>query len=454
MFYRLIHLIIRFINFVFFSRIEFQLPTHLKGPLIFTANHPNMFLDVVVIGPYLPGKVHFIAKSSLFKNPLLRLFLNNLGVVPVYRKEHGEQGDNQNAFQKVIEALERQETIVIFPEGTSHAKDSLLPLKTGTARMAFETEAKNNFQLGVQIVPLGLHFAQRDRFRSKVLIRVGEPILVKEFKSAYEKDSKEAVNQLTTTLYERMRKITLNLLDEHEGEMLRTLFETYTKLVAKERPESFSEIVNVRDSLLEAYRWHRNHKPRQLHQLYRKISSFLNSTEQFGVCGSHLAKPYEFMKVFRYTYLRIPLLALGAPLYFCGMLTHYLPYRIPGLIASRIEDITEKGTSKMLWGAFLFPFFYFLYFVIICYFYTLKGAILFLAILPFLGIYSLFYLDFLVPFLNNMLTFFKLNWKRAERNRLLQMSESIQRDWQILQEEYQRERVRELESETVKSGSL
>ena len=283
------------------------------------------------------------------------------------------------------------------------------------------------------------------------MIRVGEPISLKEFKTSYEEDQKKAINNLTLMLYERMRKITLNLLDEHEGEMLRNLFHAYTKIVAEDRPENFSETVEARSALLEAYRWHRIHKPRQMQQLYRKISSFLNSTERFGVSRSsrHLAKSYEFVKVFRYTYLRVPLLALGAPLYLCGMVTHYLPYRIPGILAHRIEDITEKGTTKLLWGAFLFPLFYFFYFISIWYLYSLKGALIFLGILPLLGIYTLLYLDVLLPFLTNMFTFFKLSWKRTERDQLLQMSDSIRKDWQRLQEEYKRDR--ELEDKQLQN---
>lgn len=436
MLYHICRVLIRLINFVFFQRIEFPLPPNLKGPLVFTSNHPNMFLDVVVIGPYLPGKVHFIAKSALFKNPFMGALLKQLGVIPVYRKEHGEQGDNQSAFRKVVEALERHETIVIFPEGTSHAKDSLLPLKTGAARMAFEAEELHQFQLGVQIVPLGLHFSQREQFRSKVLVRVGEPIFAKEYQKEYEEDPKNGVSVLTEELYTRMKKVTLNLIDENEGKELRQLVQTYQNLVSDVPTQSLQEMIEMRDAILEAYRWHKIHRPKEIQELSRKVSSFLNATEKFEVQSRHLAKPYEFSKVFKYSYLRLPILALGAPLYFCGLVFHYLPYRIPGIIASRLEDLTEKGTSKLLWGMFLFPFFYAIYWGVACYFFSWKIASLLILVLPLLGIYSLLYLDALVPFVRNMFTFFKLNWHQKERNQLRIMSEAIQEEWLRLQKEY------------------
>ena len=65
--------------------------------------------------------------------------------------------------------------MALFPEGHSHNEPRRLPLKTGAARIALETEARHG-PLGLKIVPVGLTYDEKGKFRSRVLVRVGDPI--------------------------------------------------------------------------------------------------------------------------------------------------------------------------------------------------------------------------------------------------------------------------------------
>jgi glycerol-3-phosphate O-acyltransferase/dihydroxyacetone phosphate acyltransferase len=427
----------RLANFIFFTKIEFEGKLEQpEGALIFTSNHPNMLLDVLVTGPYLPRKVHYIAKSSLFKNPFLKFFLLRVGVIPVYRKDHGEGGDNQSSFQKAIEILEAKKAIAIFPEGTSHAEERLLPFKTGTARMAFEAEAKNDFKLKIRLVPLGIHFYQRDAFRSKVLVRIGEPLPLESYEEIYRKDEREAVRQVTDDLYQRIQRLTLNLIDQNEGKILKELSRVYLHLVHPHQLKKLKDSLEIRDEILEAYRWYKEKDPEKTQAFYLKVSSFLNLVDRFGYEDDHLKRPYSLSKVFSYSFLRGGFLLIGAPLHAISLIFHYLPYRIPGWMASRIEDVVEKGTAKLVWGLILFPLFYLLYGVLASA--SIGWSITWKCLLglPFLGIFSLFYLDRLFPFYSNMKTFFKLNLRKQEKHHLRELSKSLQEEWKSLQAHY------------------
>jgi glycerol-3-phosphate O-acyltransferase/dihydroxyacetone phosphate acyltransferase len=59
-------------------------------------------------------RVHYWAKSSLFKNPIAGFILRSAGVLPVDRKNK----DNQVLFRSTFEALTHGEVVGVFPEGT------------------------------------------------------------------------------------------------------------------------------------------------------------------------------------------------------------------------------------------------------------------------------------------------------------------------------------------------
>ena len=54
-------------------------------PVIFVLNHPNGLLDPLVLRVVTGRPSRFLAKSTLFGNPLGRLAMNAFGSIPVYR---------------------------------------------------------------------------------------------------------------------------------------------------------------------------------------------------------------------------------------------------------------------------------------------------------------------------------------------------------------------------------
>ncbi|KAI9105859.1 hypothetical protein DFS34DRAFT_601190 [Phlyctochytrium arcticum] len=85
--------------------------------------------------------------------------------------------DQSGMFDAVTERLERGGCIGIFPEGGSHDRPELLPLKAGVALMALTAMARNA-DLNVQIVPVGLNYFHADKFRSRAVIEFGDPIQI------------------------------------------------------------------------------------------------------------------------------------------------------------------------------------------------------------------------------------------------------------------------------------
>ena len=107
------------------------------GPLLIIANHPNSFLDALIIGSYYKRRVYFLARGDAFKKPIHRIFLESLNMIPVYRLREGKEFLHLNdyAFSRSIELLSKGYAVLIFIEGICINSNELQPFKKGTARI-------------------------------------------------------------------------------------------------------------------------------------------------------------------------------------------------------------------------------------------------------------------------------------------------------------------------------
>ena len=51
-------------------------------PMILGVNHPNSFLDAIIVGAVMDHRVHFITRSGVFKNPIVRKILRSVNMIP------------------------------------------------------------------------------------------------------------------------------------------------------------------------------------------------------------------------------------------------------------------------------------------------------------------------------------------------------------------------------------
>eukprot|EP01121_Diplochlamys_sp_Union-15-3_P008186 TRINITY_DN2156_c0_g1_i1.p1 TRINITY_DN2156_c0_g1~~TRINITY_DN2156_c0_g1_i1.p1 ORF type:complete len:233 (+),score=25.36 TRINITY_DN2156_c0_g1_i1:56-754(+) len=185
-----------------------------RGPVIFAANHPNMILDPLLVA-FTCGRSdsHFWAKAPLFVGPI-GWILRKLGAVPVQRSQDVKTQDSKSPASQRLETLfnssytvlEKEECLVIFPEGTSYTEPHILPLKTGIARLVVGLAKKSDGKLLVPIVPVGLNYIVKDKWRSSVLIQYGQPINI----SLSDLDDEKVVDHLTNKLEMGLTSVTIN----------------------------------------------------------------------------------------------------------------------------------------------------------------------------------------------------------------------------------------------------
>jgi 1-acyl-sn-glycerol-3-phosphate acyltransferase len=108
-----------------------------KGPLLLVANHPNSFLDAVIIGAFYQRKIHFLARGDVFQNPIFEYLLHSMGMIPVFRAREGKEHLHRNSdtFQESVDIIKDGGAVLLFIEGICLNTHEIQPFKKGASRI-------------------------------------------------------------------------------------------------------------------------------------------------------------------------------------------------------------------------------------------------------------------------------------------------------------------------------
>jgi len=167
-------------------------------PLVMVANHNNSVVDSFLLLALPRVRPRMLAKNTLFRHPVMGPLLFVAGAMPVYRREDqgADVARNSGTFSRCHALLAAGGSIALFPEGMSHNLERQPPLKTGAARIVLGAEALRG-PLGVRVVPVGLCYDAKERFRSRVSVHLGPPLDAALETTAYHRRQGEAVRALT-----------------------------------------------------------------------------------------------------------------------------------------------------------------------------------------------------------------------------------------------------------------
>ena len=354
---RLILALIHVITNTFFRRIDVVGEEHVPatGPVIFAGNHPNALMDGWLLTARCGRRpLHFLANAKLWKYRLLGAILDVTGAVPVYRREeHGDSIDNQPAFDRLYEVIESGNCVGIFPEGVSHPESQLAKLKTGTARIALSAAARGI--ASVRIVPCGLNYIHRHRFRSQVLIEFGEPISIDEpWLRRYRDDAQEAVRSLTETLAVALQAVTLNAPDWTTLRFIQTARRLYKPDSAKLTPGQYVEL-----SRRFVARYTLASDDPEMQQCRRDVENYQARLDMLGIKDHQLRYPMTLGHAFRKLLLRLVNLLIFLPLAIPGALLHLPVGWVAALVGERFSYETDDiATLKVLSTTLLLPLSY------------------------------------------------------------------------------------------------
>jgi 1-acyl-sn-glycerol-3-phosphate acyltransferase len=183
MFYKVLQFLVRFCLQIFCSKITILNKSLLntKGPVLIVANHPNSFLDAIIIAAFFKQKVYSLARGDAFKNPWQRLLLKPFNMIPIYRISEGKDNlqKNYNTFKQCENILANNGILLIFIEGVCKNTHQLLPFKKGAARIVEVCLQQN---IALQIMPIALGYSSFNKIPLSVTVNLQRSFNLSDFK--------------------------------------------------------------------------------------------------------------------------------------------------------------------------------------------------------------------------------------------------------------------------------
>ena len=327
-------------------------PVPPRGPVLVVANHPNTLLDPIFVAWAAGRPMRFLAKAPLFRIPVLGWLVRGSGALPVYRRQDDPAltEKNEDTFLAVHDALAKGSAVALFPEGISHSQPELAPLRTGAARIALGAAARVGS--AIAIIPVGLVFRHKDRFRSEAHAVVGDAIAWDDLAARGASD-REAVAQLTARIERAMRAITLNLARWEDERVVRAAEAIWAAAQGADTSpgERIDRLHTAADVLARA----RASGDPRWSALARDVTVHARFLSILGLRARDL-EDREARRTAPLAGGRLTLVGLGELLLATvATLLFWIPYRLTGLLAAAIaRDRESLSTMRVLGGALIF----------------------------------------------------------------------------------------------------
>lgn len=176
---------------------------------IYVSNHPNSFMDPILIGAMNRPIVHFMTRSDVFVW-WLKPILWSAHMLPIYRQQDGKdtKGKNTDVFNKVNSSLKKGRNILIFGEGFTDDSPirGLKPVKKGPIRMGFGALEAINWSKKIYISGIGISYTDRNTINSEFVLDNGPKICLNDYKESYLANPSKVINEVTRIVEKNMQE--------------------------------------------------------------------------------------------------------------------------------------------------------------------------------------------------------------------------------------------------------
>lgn len=335
---------------IYYKKIVISNPENIpeKGHFILTPNHQNALMDALAVISASKTQLVFLARSDIFAKPFIAKFLIFIKILPIYRIRDGFDAvkKNDKVFIKTVDVVKNKTGLCILPEGNHDGHRRLRPFKKGFARIAFQTEEANNFNMDLKIVPIGLDYSNYDKCRSVLHVNFGKPVSLSDYYEAYKENNVKGINKLVKELPRHIRPLMVNI----ESEEFYTLYD--------ELREIYNTYMCIRMSLPGTEQPHKLKADQKLIRIleeYEKgnkdeMTEFQKTVIRFKTNVNKLKLNYSIFEkgapIFIYLLFKFLFLIILAPVFIYGLINNYLIYKIPLVIAKKIKDKQFHSSFK------------------------------------------------------------------------------------------------------------
>ncbi|KAF9044221.1 hypothetical protein BJ165DRAFT_1347805 [Panaeolus papilionaceus] len=370
------------------------------GPLIIASTHHNEMIDIATLAATIPHRRHlsFWAKSTMFANPIAAEIMSSTGAIPVKRnlnaggnatsnasispKNASIHNPNPNAnsttntnasptpsrtslFSSTSHTLANGGVIGVFPEGTSYTQARIVQVMSGAGWAGVEylklwrerqhRKGRDGTRgaSGLRIVPVSVVYTDKARYRSKIVVRYGAPILMDDYfdhlfrdiedsengsdsDSETDERSKDIVKKVTKRVEEALLGMTINAGDwdticatsmartilwgSEEGAPLKNWVEVSQRLVKELEVSPNPETTHLHKALSKYYAL--LHHSKTKHSILTSLVPLSSSTPRTAalILKSTLSLLKHTIPTLPFTILFVPSFILFLPGYISGSL--------------------------------------------------------------------------------------------------------------------------------------
>jgi 1-acyl-sn-glycerol-3-phosphate acyltransferase len=328
-------------------------------PVIVAPNHPNAFMDAILVAVNTKQQLHFLVRSDVFSTPMKRFFLGQLNQHPIYRIQEGADNlhKNEETFDRCNKLLSQNKTVLIFPEGICIQERRLRKLKKGLARIVFGAEASMDHKMDLMVVPIGINYENPKKFRSRMLLTYGQPIHVSDYIKQYLKEPARTMNEFTRDVEESMSRLLTIIPSSENDKLVENIEAVYKTDLAIEKgldPQNLQHDMKISNDIAAAAEHFRKNEPARIERFEEKINTYLRELEKMNL-RDHLLKASSIENMsYGRSFIEFIGVWLGMPLHFFGLINNYLPWKLAHRIANNTtKNIEFHSSVNVAAGTFL-----------------------------------------------------------------------------------------------------
>ena len=394
-------------------------------PILLVANHQNALMDPAIINlsvKKLSWQPVFLARSDIFNNKILIKIFYFFKILPIYRIRDGKEAlkKNEQIFNKTIDILEKRKILAMFPEANHQGKRKLRTIHKGVSRIFFQAEKKNDFKLGVKILPIGIYYSNYYSFRSKIQINIGEPIKTTELLELFKENENKAHRELRDKISQAIKPLIINIENDDLYDMYENLREIYDKPMLKKLGlKKFSQRNKFKaDQILIEKLTQQGSKTNnpEINTLNTIVSEYTKKIKKNKIRDWVIENKKSWFMLF----WQIIFLILYFPFFLFGIINNFPMQKLPKLLTKKFKDRNFHTSVEFSIYVFLYPIYYLIIFFIVRAVFTIDYIEwIYLVFLPLSNIFAHWYYIKFVKVWSKLKYYFAYNTEKYKNIRNL-----------------------------------
>jgi 1-acyl-sn-glycerol-3-phosphate acyltransferase len=175
-----------------------------RGPVLLAANHAS-YLDPPLIGCGIKREIHYLARESLFRFPIVGPILRSWNCVPVDREGGGAAG-----LRAILDRLLSGVAIILFPEGTRTRDGRLQQARAGVGLIVIKSN--------VPVIPTRVFgtyaaYGRHHRFprTNRLAVKYGQPLYFQALRAEAQICSKTRLKEIYQQVADQILSVISNL---------------------------------------------------------------------------------------------------------------------------------------------------------------------------------------------------------------------------------------------------